>query len=182
MQDEGECSRPKNVARLWPRWANGRVSLMPTSPDQWIVVGHIPALVTQDRFEQVQAKLKTNQQFARRNNRAHTYLLRALVSCGCCQLTCAGQTRRGYSYYTCVGKSHPSRSGREEKCGNRLIPMKQLDAVVWADLSDLRLASRSHPAGLRASTKWGVVATRTASATGRAAQGACESLPRDSTA
>jgi len=110
---------------------------MPTSPDQWIVVGHIPALVTQQSFEQVQAKLTTNQQFARRNNRAHTYLLRALVSCGCCHLACSGQTRRGYSYYACVGKAHPSRSGREEKCRNRLIPMKQLDAVVWADLSDL---------------------------------------------
>jgi len=110
---------------------------MPTSKDQWIVVGHIPALVTQQSFEQVQAKLTTNQQFARRNNRAHTYLLRALVSCGCCHLACSGQTRRGYSYYACVGKAHPSRSGREEKCRNRLIPMKQLDAVVWADLSDL---------------------------------------------
>ena len=118
---------------------------MPTSKDQWMVVGHIPALVSQDRFEQVQAKLKTNQQFARRNNRAHTYLLRALVSCGCCHLACAGQTRRGYSYYTCVGKSHPSRSGREEKCDNRLIPMKQLDAVVWADLCDLLL----HPQSIR---------------------------------
>jgi site-specific DNA recombinase len=41
---------------------------MPTSKDQWMVVGHIPA------------KLTTNQQFARRNNRAHTYLLRALRS------------------------------------------------------------------------------------------------------
>jgi hypothetical protein len=112
---------------------------MPTSPDQWIVVGHIPALVTQQSFEQVQAKLTTNQQFARRNNRAQTYLLRALVSCGCCQLACSGQTRRGYSYYACVGKAHPSRSGREEKCRNRLIAMKQLDAVVWADLSDLLL-------------------------------------------
>jgi site-specific DNA recombinase len=108
-----------------------------TSKDQWIVVGHIPALVTPEHFEQVQAKLKTNQQFARRNNRAHTYLLRALVSCGCCQLACTGQTRRRYSYYTCVGKSHPSRSGREEQCRNRLIPMKQLDALVWADLCDL---------------------------------------------
>jgi site-specific DNA recombinase len=70
---------------------------LPTSKDQWIVVRHIPALVTQESFEQVQAKLKTNQQCARRNNRAHTYLLRALVSCGCCQLACSRQTRRRYS-------------------------------------------------------------------------------------
>jgi site-specific DNA recombinase len=61
---------------------------MPTEPEQWILVGHIPALVTPELFEQVQAKLATNQQFARRNNRAHDYLLRALVSCGCCRLAC----------------------------------------------------------------------------------------------
>ena len=152
---------------------------MPTSPDQWIVVGHIPALVSQQSFAQVQGKLKTNQPFARRNNRAQSYLLRALVSCGCCQLACTGQTRRNYSYSACVGKAHPSRSGREEKCRNRLIPMKQLDAVVWADLCDLLL----HPESIRqadaSSTQRGVVAARTASATGRATQGACESLPSD---
>ena len=117
----------------------------PTAEDQWIVVGHIPALVSQEHFEQVQAKLKANRQFARRNNRAHSYLLRALVSCGCCRLACSGQTRRGYSYYACVGKSHPAHSGREEKCRNRLIPMKQLDVVVWEDLCELV----SHPQGLR---------------------------------
>jgi site-specific DNA recombinase len=117
----------------------------PTPPEEWTLVGHIPALVTQERFEQVQAKLKTNQQFARRNNRAHTYLLRALVSCGCCRLTCTGQTRRRYSYYACVGQSHPARSGREQKCRNRLIPMKQLDEVVWADVCDLLM----HPQALR---------------------------------
>jgi site-specific DNA recombinase len=134
----------KRRSALAPVGQRGTTS-MPTSPDQWMVVGHIPALVTQDRFEQVQAKLKTNQQFARRNNRAHSSLLRALVSCGCCHLACAGQTRRGYSYYSCVGKSHPSRSGREEQCRNRLLPMKRLDAVVWADLSDLLL----HPQSIR---------------------------------
>jgi site-specific DNA recombinase len=61
----------------------GGMTTMPSPPEQWILVGHIPPLVTQERFEQVQAKLKTNSQFARRNNRAHTYLLRALVRCGC---------------------------------------------------------------------------------------------------
>jgi site-specific DNA recombinase len=129
---------------LAPVGQRGTTSL-PTPPEQWILVGHIPALVTRERFEHVQAKLKTNQQFARRNNRAHTYLLRALVSCGCCGLSCAGQTRKRYSYYACVGKSHPSRSGREQKCGNRLIPMRQLDEVVWADLCDLLM----HPEAIQ---------------------------------
>jgi site-specific DNA recombinase len=115
----------------------------PTAPEQWILVGHIPALVTPELFEQVQAKLATNQQFARRNNRVHDYLLRALVSCGGCRLACTGCTRRSYSYYTCVGKMHPSRTGREQRCTNRLIPMRQLDEAVWADLCDVLLHPES---------------------------------------
>ena len=44
----------------------------------------IPALVEQEVFAQVQAKLRQRRR-APRNNRAHAYLLRALVSCGHCQ-------------------------------------------------------------------------------------------------
>lgn len=117
----------------------------PTTPEQWILVGQIPALISQERFEQVQAKLRTNQQFARRNNKAHSYLLRALVSCGLCRMSCAGQTRDRYSYYTCAAKMHPSRTGREQGCPSRLIPMRQLDEVVWADLCELLM----HPETIR---------------------------------
>jgi site-specific DNA recombinase len=106
----------------------------PQSPEHWIRVGEIPAIVTQSQFDQVQEKLALNQQRARRNNHAHQYLLRSLVSCGLCRLSCTGQTRRTYSYYTCVGKAHPSRSSRDEICRSRLIPMHQLDELVWTDL------------------------------------------------
>ena len=117
----------------------------PTSPQQWILVGQIPAIVSQECFEQVQAKLKQNQQFARRNNKAHTYLLRALVNCGLCRMSCSGQTRRAYSYYCCAAKMHPSRTGREHGCSRRLIPMRQLDELVWTDLCDLL----THPEAIR---------------------------------
>ncbi len=106
----------------------------PTPPESWIVVGHVPAIVTQEQYDQVQAKLATNGRFSRRNNTSHTYLLRALVSCGHCRLACIGQTRRRYAYYTCGGKLHPVLSCREERCRARLIPMRQLDEVVWADV------------------------------------------------
>jgi site-specific DNA recombinase len=52
--------------------------------EDWIPIA-IPAIVEQEVFAQVQAKLGQNQHQARRNNRAHAYLLRALVSCGHCQ-------------------------------------------------------------------------------------------------
>lgn len=42
---------------------------------------------------------------ARRNNRAHPYLLRGLVSCGRYRLACCGRhTRLGYAYYICPTK------------------------------------------------------------------------------
>jgi site-specific DNA recombinase len=73
--------QPSTLRRspLAPVGQRGTTS-MPTEPEQWILVGHIPALVAPELFEQVQAKLATNQQFARRTNRAHDYLLRALES------------------------------------------------------------------------------------------------------
>ena len=38
----------------------------------------------------VQAKLAHNQSFAKRNNTSHQYLLRAMLSCGLCGLSCNG--------------------------------------------------------------------------------------------
>ena len=106
----------------------------PTPAAEWIVVGHIPAIVSKEQFDQVQAKLEANKRLAGRNNHAHQYLLRALVSCGLCRLACSGQTRRRYSYYVCAGKWHVVQSYEAARCPSRLIPMRSLDAVVWDDL------------------------------------------------
>lgn len=59
-----------------------------TSSEQWVLAGAVPALITEEEFERVQAKLALNQKQATRNNKAHPYLLRALVSCGACQSAC----------------------------------------------------------------------------------------------
>jgi site-specific DNA recombinase len=57
---------------------------------EWVRVATIPAVICQEQVDQVQAKLAQNQHRARRNNTAHDYLLRALVSCGLCKLACTG--------------------------------------------------------------------------------------------
>ncbi len=106
-----------------------------TEPEEWIAVAQVPAVVSQEQFDLVQAKLAHNQQFASRNNTAHAYLLRALVSCGVCHLSCMGRSSHpGYAYYTCRGKSHPVISCRDEKCPARFIPAQQLDELVWQDV------------------------------------------------
>lgn len=109
---------------------------VPTAPETWIPVAPIPAVISEEQFDRVQAKLAHNQQFARRHNTAHDYLLRALVSCGVCQMACAGRSdrRKAYDYYVCRGKGPPEVSHREERCPARFIPAQQLDDLVWEDV------------------------------------------------
>src|SRR4051794_41729904 len=94
------------------------------------MVASIPAIVTQEQFERVQDKLAQNRQFARRNNTAHAYLLRALVSCGVCGLACQGRCLpAGYRFYCCRGKLLALHSYRPTKCPSPLIPPRQVDAL-----------------------------------------------------
>ena len=94
-------------------------------------------IVSQERFEQVQAQLRQNASLAARNNTAHPYLLKSLVSCGLCRGACVGVTRGTHSYYLCHGKWHPIHTHQEERCRSRYIPVGQLDELVWQDLCHL---------------------------------------------
>ena len=58
---------------------------------EWITVP-VPALVSATQFDLTQRRLAANQRAARRNT-THPYLLRGLVSCGICRLSCSGVTR-----------------------------------------------------------------------------------------
>ena len=60
--------------------------------EDWIAVASVPAIVDEETFDRVQARLSRNRAFAARNNTAHPYLLRGLVSCGegTVKLSCAG--------------------------------------------------------------------------------------------
>jgi site-specific DNA recombinase len=137
------------IGRSRPTEAQGRHSaLVPigrgrgghtqTTPEEWIAVTQVPAIIRQEQFDLVQAKLSHNQQFARRNNTAYPYLLRAMVSCGTCRLGCVGRSSRGgYAYYVCHGKSHGIISRRDEKCPARSVPVEQLDELVWSDVCEV---------------------------------------------
>jgi len=104
-------------------------------PEEWILVASIPAIISQEQFDLVQAKLAQNQSFAKRNNKSHAYLLRALVSCGRCQSSClARKLQGGQTYYVCAAKENPIHSRKEEKCPSRFSPAGQLDDLVWQDL------------------------------------------------
>jgi site-specific DNA recombinase len=119
----------------------GRIghSSRPRPPEEWISVS-VPAIIEEAVFSRVQERLSQNQQQAMRNT-THEYLLRGLVSCGVCQLSCTGRQRvqkeRAYRYYVCRGKQNPVGSCHEERCTARFIPAEQLEQRVWDDLCQL---------------------------------------------
>jgi site-specific DNA recombinase len=110
---------------------------VPQPAERWILVGQVPAVVSRVQFDEVQAKLATNRPYARRNNTAHRYLLRALVSCGCCGLACRGRSNGRYAYYCCAGKRQSTYSRHAVCCSARQAPVGQLDELVWRDLCAL---------------------------------------------
>jgi site-specific DNA recombinase len=118
-------------------------SAVPLPPEEWIPVASVEAVVSQEQFDLAKEKLSKNKTFARRNNKAHDYLLRALVSCGRCKLCCIARTQTGTNkkykqrYYVCSGKQKRAQSGLQEKCPSRHAPADQLDELVWKDLCEV---------------------------------------------
>jgi site-specific DNA recombinase len=101
---------------------------------EWIPI-HVPALVTEEVFAQVQEKLSQNQRTAKRNNTQNQYLLRALVSCWHCRLSARGRTLNGsYHYYVCHERTNPLYTFQAGTCTGRYAPADQLDELVWQDL------------------------------------------------
>lgn len=110
-------------------------SLIEKPMEEWLAVATIPAMISQEQFEQVQRKLVQNQNFSKRNNSVEHYLLRALVSCGRCQSACISRRlQSGHTYYICSAKAKALQSRKEEKCPSRYSPAQALDALVWQDL------------------------------------------------
>jgi site-specific DNA recombinase len=124
---------------------NRSFTYTPAPPADWILVTRVQALISDEEFAQVQAKLKQNQARAARNNKTRDYLLRALVSCGHCLLACTGRSQNQHDYYLCSGRQEPLKSRRSERCQSRYIPANQLDQLVWQDLVELL----THPENLR---------------------------------
>jgi site-specific DNA recombinase len=116
--------------------------------EDWIPIA-IPAIVEQEVFAQVQAKLRQNQRQAPRNNRAHTYLLRALVSCGHCQHSVVARAlSNGYHYYICRRHTTTVEIARDDRCRSRYIPTQVLDDLVWEDLCAILTAPEQLTAAL----------------------------------
>ena len=112
-------------------------STRPAPAEDWIPIP-VPVVVSQDIFDLAQQRLNQNKQMARRNNDAHDYLLRGLVSCGQCLLASTGRLAHpGYPYYVCRGRTDALRAAQGQRCTARYAPAETLDQLVWQDLCGL---------------------------------------------
>ncbi len=112
-------------------------SKRPAPREDWIGIP-VPSIVSQEIYDAAQQRLDENKQMSRRNNHKHNYLLRGLVSCGKCLLSCSGRTvRPSYSYYSCWGSKDPLPAAQGERCTARYAPSQALDSLVWEDLCEI---------------------------------------------
>ena len=112
-------------------------SSRPAPPEDWIGVS-VPAIIAQEMFEAAQARLDHNLQMAKRHNTQHQYLLRGLVSCGRCQLSCIARCLQpDYGYYVCRDKAVSRRTTESARCQSRYAPAAALDELVWQDVCRL---------------------------------------------
>jgi hypothetical protein len=131
--------RPPPIRRsARPPLGRPRQTGMPRAPMPGVPPATVPAILPAERFQLTQAKLATNQSFARRHHKAEPYLLRALISCGPCGLSCMARKVQPHNTYDiCTGKCWPVRQRTGAHCSSRFMPARQLDALVWHDLCEL---------------------------------------------
>src|SRR6266705_4663058 len=104
--------------------------------EEWIPIS-IPPIIDLETFHQAGIRVKDNQRFSPRNLQEDTYLLRRLVRCGHCGLSCRVSSNtanpRCSHYYVCPGtKKHFL---IEKRCSQRCIGADALDELVWQEVS-----------------------------------------------
>jgi len=104
--------------------------------EEWIPIS-IPPIIDLETFHQAGMRVKDHQRFSPRNLQEDAYLLRRLVRCGHCGLSCRACTntvnRNCRHYYVCPGtKNHFL---IEKRCSQRCIGADALDELVWEEVS-----------------------------------------------
>lgn len=108
-----------------------RYTLRPA--EEWIEIKVSP-LVSEERWQMAQTRLKMNAQFATRNSR-RSYLLRGLLVCGICGRTLQGRTQNEIVYYACpFGGKKRSPDVPAHTCSVR---GDQVEPRLWQELTAL---------------------------------------------
>jgi site-specific DNA recombinase len=122
--------RPKKYGRGRRRSASHEIR----PKEEWITV-RVPALLSEDRWQQAQERLKMNKKFAQRNNKSHFYLLRSLLVCEICGRTLAGRVSRRQTHYSCPNRGkNRSPDVEPHTC---TISGRIVEPLVWEAVSKL---------------------------------------------
>jgi site-specific DNA recombinase len=128
-----------------PRSAGGRRRKRLRPPTEWITIP-VPAIVTQDVFDAAQRITHVNWKFSPRRVAPGHGLLRGLVRCGHCNLSCTCTAVRNSSsghlphhYYICPRRDALRAGGEDRRCRAPSIRAAGLDDFVFEQVRDALL-------------------------------------------
>jgi len=105
------------------------------SSDEWISLS-VPAVIPRTLWEQAQARLTMNKQFASRNNTRHFYLLRGLLVCEECGRTLAGRTyASGSVRYYCTNQG--TNRSLAQPCSCPVLEGNLIEPLIWQAVAGL---------------------------------------------
>lgn len=106
--------------------------------DQWTEI-LVPAIVSEETFDRVAARLADNKRFASRNSKVPS-LLQGLAACSNCGYgyyrTSTRTTNKKIYYYRCLG-SDDYRYPGGRVCTNKPVRADYLDTVVWDHITSM---------------------------------------------
>jgi site-specific DNA recombinase len=126
------------VARLQGRSTPRASKTVDRPRSEWTEIA-VPAIVSEDTFERVAARLADNKRFASRNSTIPS-LLQGLAACGACGYgyyrTSTRTTNKKIYYYRCLGSDDYRYEGGRV-CANKPVRADYLDTVVWDHITGL---------------------------------------------
>ncbi|MGE5289747.1 MAG: recombinase zinc beta ribbon domain-containing protein [Micromonosporaceae bacterium] len=127
------------VARLAGRQTPRPVKTIDRPRGEWTEIA-VPAILSEDTFERVQARLADNKRFAPRNSKLPPSLLQGMAACTACGYayyrTSTPTTAKKIYYYRCLGSDNYRYEGGRV-CANPPVRADYLDAVVWDHITGL---------------------------------------------
>jgi site-specific DNA recombinase len=132
-------NRHESLEGNGPRGARNRKTRQRERPrEEWIAIP-VPAIIDRDTFERVKHVTRDNSQWNPRGAEAGAWLLRGLVECGHCHVTCRAQRMRGrnatiHRYYHCPNHDVLRAGSDDRRCPERNIRANELDQYVFAQV------------------------------------------------
>ena len=131
----GSRQRVTRPLRQPGKFASRQVDGLERPREEWIEIP-VPALVSEEQFEQAQEQLEANKRHARRRTKEAT-LLQGMLVCRRCGYayyrSSTRTTKRKLYYYRCLG-SDGWRYEDGVRCASQPVRQDRLDAVVWGEL------------------------------------------------